>query len=423
MRFARFVGLRFLRPKRRQVLLSIISLIALTGVAVGVATLIVVLSVITGFQEDMTDKILGTLSHMLVLSHNGRIEDWEQVVTKIQGVEGVEAATPFVYGEVMAATAENATGMILRGIDPSTAAGVTSIAKSIKQGSLEMLRGEQAPMLPPAAAAGEGEPAKYPGIILGHDLMISLRVFPGEELNIVNPIGDVGPFGVAPKTKKFVVVGEFQSGLYEFDAKFAYIDLTVAQQFFSSENTVSGIELRMKDIWLTDAVGERLHALLGWPYFTKDWKTMNSNLFSALKLEKLVMFIILCLIIFVASLNIFSVLYMVVMDKQKSIAMLRAMGASAVQIRRIFMVQGMFIGVLGSLIGAALGVGICLLQMRYQFVALDPRVYFIDTLPMRFKVADFALIFASSLALNFVATVIPARIASKLDPVKTLRYE
>lgn len=421
MRFARFVGLRFMRPKRRQMLLSIISLIALTGVAVGVATLIVVLSVITGFQEDMTNKILGTLSHMLVLSHNGRIEDWEPLVEKIRGVEGVEAATPFVYGEVMAATAENASGMILRGIDPATAAGVTSIVSSIKQGKLELLRGEQAPLQPPIE--GGGEPVKYPGIILGHDLMVTLRVFPGEELTIVNPIGDVGPFGVAPKTKKFVVVGEFQSGLYEFDAKFAYIDLGVAQQFFSSENTVSGIELRLKDIWQADAVGARLHALLGWPFFTKDWKTMNSNLFSALKLEKLVMFIILCLIIFVASLNIFSVLYMMVMDKQKSIAMLRAMGASAGQIRRLFMVQGMFIGVLGSLIGAGLGIGICLLQMRYHLVALDPRVYFIDTLPMTFKVADFALIFASSLALNFVATVIPARIASKLDPVKTLRYE
>ncbi|NLH49048.1 MAG: FtsX-like permease family protein [Myxococcales bacterium] len=421
MRFARFVGLRFMRPKRRQMLLSIISLIALTGVAVGVATLIVVLSVITGFQEDMTNKILGTLSHMLVLSHNGRIEDWEPLVDKIRGVEGIEAATPFVYGEVMAATAENASGMILRGIDPATAAGVTSIVSSIKQGKLELLRGEQAPLQPPLE--GGGEPVKYPGIILGHDLMVTLRVFPGEELTIVNPIGDVGPFGVAPKTKKFVVVGEFQSGLYEFDAKFAYIDLGVAQQFFSSENTVSGIELRLKDIWQADAVGARLHALLGWPFFTKDWKTMNSNLFSALKLEKLVMFIILCLIIFVASLNIFSVLYMMVMDKQKSIAMLRAMGASAGQIRRLFMVQGMFIGVLGSLIGAGLGIGICLLQMRYHLVALDPRVYFIDTLPMTFKVADFALIFASSLALNFVATVIPARIASKLDPVKTLRYE
>jgi lipoprotein-releasing system permease protein len=320
----------------------------------------------------------------------------------------------------MATTADHATGMILRGIDPASAATVTSIAGSVKRGGLELLAGERKPLAPPTES---GQEKKYPGIILGHDLMASLRVFPQEELHVVNPLGDVGPFGVVPKTKTFVVVGEFKSGLYEFDAKFAYIDLAQAQQFFGTGESVTGIEVRLVDLWNAAFVGEKIRVTLGWPYFTKNWQDMNRNLFSALKLEKLVLFVILCLIVFVAALNIFSMLYMVMKDKQKSIAMLRAMGASAGQVKRIFLIQGMVIGGLGTLTGAALGVGVCLLQMRYQFVKLDPRIYFIDTLPMRFTVPDFLLIFAASLALIFVATVIPARLASRLDPVRTLRYE
>jgi lipoprotein-releasing system permease protein len=421
MGFARFVGLRFLRPKRRKVALSIITIIAVTGVAVGVATLIVVLAVVTGFQQDMTTKILGTLSHMMVMSHNGELEHWQDVAEKVKRLDGVAAVTPFIFREVMAATSDHATGVILRGIDPASAATVTSIANSVKGDALDQLRVEHKPLRPPSEKAPDNK--TYPGILLGHDLMASLRVFPQEELTIVNPIGEAGPMGPAPKSKTFVVVGEFQSGLYEFDAKFGYLDLKVAQDFFNADNTVTGLEVRLTDMWETEAVTERIRAALGWPYYTRDWKDMNRNLFTALKLEKLVMFIILCLIIFVAALNVFSTLYMVVMDKQRSIAMIVAMGASASQIRRIFMFQGLVTGVLGTVLGAALGVGVCLAQMKYKFVALDPRVYFIDTLPISFTLFDFFVIFAASLGLIMVATAIPAGIASRLDPVRTLRYE
>jgi len=420
MGFARFVGFRFLRPKRRQLLLSIISIIALTGVAVGVATLIVVLAVISGFQEDMTQKILGAYSHLLVLSHHGKLQDYQKILGEVEQVPGVLAASPFVYGEVMATTTDQASGMILRGIDPVTAGAVTSVGSSINRGSLEMLKDLHKPMDP---VSNQEDAIARPGIILGKELAMSLRVFVGEKIRVINPIGDVGGFGVIPKFTDFVVVGLFKSGLYEFDAKFAFISLVEAQKFFNTEDSVSGIEVKLADIWQSDQISGVIEKKLGWPVYTKDWKAMNSNLFAAIKLEKLVMFIILCIIVFVASLNIFSTLYMVVMDKQKSIAMLSSMGASPRKIMRIFMIQGMFIAVVGALIGAALGVGLCLIQIKYGLVPLDPRVYYIDTLPMKFKMFDFSLIFIASLGLSFVATLIPARIAAKLDPVRVLRYE
>jgi len=418
--FARFVGLRFLRPKRRTLFLSIISIIAITGVAVGVATLIVVLAVITGFQEDMTKKILGAYSDMLVLSHHSQITDWPEVVEKIESVDGVITASPFVYGEVMAATSNHASGMILRGIDPQSATKVTSIGASVERGSLEMLEGMQ-PVMEPSTPDKTTE--MLPGIILGRELAASLRVFIGEKLQVVNPMGDIGPFGVTPKTKAFVVVGLFKSGLYEFDAKFAFVQLQQAQKFFGTGDAVSGIEVKLKDIWQSEQVGKGIEQQLTFPYYTKDWKAMNRNLFAAIKLEKLVMFIILCIIIFVASLNIFSTLYMVVMDKKKSLAMLRSMGASARKVMQIILMQGMFIGIIGSIIGAILGVAICMVQIRYGIIKLDPRVYYIDTLPMTFKVFDFIVIFLASIGLSLVATLVPARLAAKLDAVQVLRYE
>jgi lipoprotein-releasing system permease protein len=220
-----------------------------------------------------------------------------------------------------------------------------------------------------------------------------------------------------------VVIGVSYSGMYEFDSTFAFIDLTEAQKYFGYGDAVSGIEVTLTDIWQSEKIGQDIQRRLRWPFYTRDWKVMNRNLFSALKLQKLVMFVILCLIVFVAALNIFSTLYMVIMDKKRSLAMLRAMGASSGDIRKIVFIQGMFIGVLGSIIGAILGVALCLVQIRFGLVRLDPSVYFIDTLPMAFKAFDLTMIFVAALGFSLVATWLPARMAARMDAVTVLRYE
>jgi len=433
MRFESFVGLRFLRPKRRQVFISIIASISVLGVAVGVATLIVVISVISGFQEDMQQKILGTYSHLLILSFEPRIENYNEVIQKVLRHPEVKAASPFVYSEVMLSTDTAVSGVVLRGVDPATAGKVTSIGSNLRGCDLTKLEGLQPvtnPILPEKAEGekegrdkGLAETKMLPGIILGQELAAELRVFIGEEIGLVSPVGDATPAGMMPKLKKFVVVGLFKSGMYEFDAKFSFIHIKEAQEFFGLGDTATGIELKVDDIWKAREIGQDLDRELGWPFRTKDWIAMNQNLFSAIKLEKLVMFIILILITFVAALNIFSALYMLVMDKQKSIAILKTMGAAPRSVMWIFMSEGLVIGIIGSLLGCILGVGICLLQIRYGIIKLDPKVYYLTTLPMKFKIADFIITGVAALGLSFIATLIPARIASRTDAVQVLRYE
>jgi len=434
MSFARLVGLRFLRPKRRQVLLSVISLIALTGVAVGVAALIVVLAVMTGFQDDVTGKILGTLSHLVVTRvGHAPITDWPELVRALDDVEGVVAATPFLLQEVMLTTGRSGTGVILRGIDVETAGKVTAITNSVEPGALDKLGETAVPLeclhqfaAPTYCTGAEGELVRYPGIILGENLMNDLlKVVKVQKGRAINPLGDVSAGVTHPSPPMdFTVAGSFTSGFYEFDSKFAYIDLKQAQKFFDLQNNeVLGIEIKVADIWEVNRVARAIQEKLGYGYRTQTWQQMNRNLFSALKLEKLVMFLLLGLIVFVASLNIFSVIYMVVMDKRKSIAMLRAMGASAKQIQRVFMVQGNIIALIGTAIGVVLGIGMCLLQIHYRLVPLDSSVYYIDTLPMQPNPRDVLLIALFALGFGYLATILPARIASRMDPVKTLRYE
>lgn len=417
-----FISFRFLKPKRKQLLISVIGLISIVGVAVGVATLIIVISVLTGFQDYMQTKTLEAFSHLLVLSYMPAIDDYETLMDKVKAFDGVEAVSPFIYGEVMLASDSGVGGVVLRGVDPDTVGKVTSLGKSMKLGTLQSIN----KMSPPPVTEQKDEEydgTLYPGILLGEELAATLHVVLGSEVRVVSPLGESTPMGMVPKMRKFIVTGIFSVGMYEFDAKFGFISIAQAQTFFNMSGRITGLEVRVDNIWNARKISTEINNQLGWPYRTKDWMEMNRNLFSAIKLEKLAMFIILSLIMFVAALNIFSTLYMLVMDKKKSIAILKTMGATNGSIQRLFFYQGIFIGFVGSLAGLCLGVGLCLLQMKYGLVKLDPQVYFISQLPMKFKLMDFVLIALAAFAYSFLATLIPARIAAKFDPVDVIRYE
>jgi len=411
MRFIPFVGLRFLKPRRGKLFLSVITLVAISGIMVGVAVLTIVISVLTGFQEDIREKILGAYSHVLVLSFESTFADYREVAEKVADEPGVAAVSPFVYSEAMLTTRDSVGGIILRGIDPATAGEVTSLEKSMVEGRLDSLK-------PPSEVKGG-----LPGIVIGKELAFILHAFVGDEVRVVLPFGEETPGGIVPRVWRFKVAGLFDSGMYEFDAKFVFVHLAWAQRMFGLGDAVTGLEVRVDEVMKARGVARSLQKKLGYPYRVRDWVEMNRNLFSALKLEKLVVFIILTLIVFVAALNIFSVLYMVVQDKKRGIAILRAMGSSASDILKIFMLQGLVIGLIGALAGFVLGFGGVWVQYKYGVVKLDPQVYNIEHVPVKIMFWDVVFITLAAIGLSLIATYFPARLAAKTDSVEVLRYE
>ena len=422
MSFESFVGLRFLKPKRKQLVFSVITMITVTGITVGVATLIIVISVLSGLQDTIQTKHLESFSHLIITSYQPFISDYEKLIERVSGFDEVEAVSPFLYGEVMMASETSVGGAIVRGVDSRSVGNVTSLVKNMKIGTVDSIE-----KMHPEPFTGEKKEdvpeTSYPGILLGEELASQLHVVMGSQVRVVSPLGNASPMGMMPKMKRFIVTGIFSAGLYEFDAKFAFMSISEAQSFFNLPEAVTGLEIRLTDFWKARQVGDVIANELGWPYRALAWMDLNRNLFSAMKLEKLVMFIIVSLIIMVAAMNIFSTIYMMVMDKRKSIAILKTMGASNRRITKVFVAPGLYIALLGSFLGFVIGVSICLLQMKFGFVRLDPQVYWFDQLPMKFKLFDFALIAIAAFAFSFVATIIPARLAAKMDPVRVLRYE
>ncbi|GKT10555.1 lipoprotein-releasing ABC transporter permease subunit [Desulforhabdus sp. TSK] len=415
MNFELFVSLRYLLAKRRQTFISLITLISIAGVAVGVTALIVVLAVMNGFQEDLRTRILGVTSHVVVGSFKGAITDYRAVNAQIEKEPGVVAATPFVYTQVMISSGKNVAGAILRGIDPQTAYKVINIQDNMIRGSLGDLR---------APSAGSDETgAVQPGIILGNELANNLGVRHGDWVTIISPAGRLTPMGQVPKSKLFQVVGIIQAGMYEYDNTLAYIHLETAQQFLGIGDVVTGIEVKVKDIYNAREIADGLRSRLKDSFWVRDWMQMNQNLFSALKLEKAVMFIILTLIILVAAFNIVSSLIMLVMEKTRDIAILKAMGATTASIRKIFVLEGLLIGVSGTILGLLGGFGLCTILKKYQFIELPRDVYYFSTLPVKLEGTDVALIALSAIAISLTATLYPSRQAAKLDPSEALRYE
>ena len=418
MRYEWFIGLRYLKAKRKQTFISIITIISIVGVMVGVMALIVVLAVMSGFEKTLKEKILGTQAHLVLLkaSQEG-MDHYEEVAKRVQEVKGVVSAAPFIFNQVMLSSESNVSGVVIKGIDPDRVGKVTELVHNMKAGRLQDLK-----------EAGESDLA---GVILGVELAKHLGVSINDAIQVISPLGTMTPMGMMPKMKRFRVVGIFYSGMYEYDNTMAYVSLESAQKFFGMGARVTGIEIKTNEIYKVKEIGKEIRQKMGFPFWTKDWMEMNRNLFSALKLEKIAMFIILVLIVLVAAFNIISTLIMVVMEKHKDIAILKSMGAPSKGILKIFVIEGGVIGVVGTVFGTLLGVGAAFnlekitgfVENLFGFKILASDVYYIDKLPSQVNPVDIGLIVMTAILISLLATLYPSWRASRLDPAEALRYE
>jgi lipoprotein-releasing system permease protein len=402
--FELLIGLRYLRSKGGRGFLSLLTLIAMAGMAIGVMALIVVLAVMSGFEDELRSKILGTTSHILVMDVGGRgIENPTRALEVIRKHPEVRSAAPFVLQQVMLSHGDAATGVVLRGIDPE--AERRELQQRVKQGQLADLAAPDAT------------------IALGRELARTLGAFVGDTVIAISPRGAVTAVGTIPKMRPLRVVAIFEIGLYEYDAALAYTSIATAQQFAEMGERVSGIEVRLTDVYQARRVSREIGSALGMPYWTRDWTEMNRNLFAAIQLEKTAMFVILTLIIFVAAFAIISHLILMVAEKRREIGVLRALGASSRSITLVFMAEGVLIGLVGTVVGTVLGVAIGLVQDRYHVVKIPGDVYQLSELPMKMHPPELVLIAVAALALSFLATLYPSRQAARLHPVDVLRYE
>lgn len=409
MSFELFVARRYLTARQKQAFISVISLISVLGVGLGVASLIVVVAVMHGFSTELRDKILGINAHMVAAVAGGAMHDYRDLMAKAEAVPGVLGATPFVYTEVMLSSPRGVKGVVLRGVDPASAGKVLALPKEMIVGSLDDLE----------------IPGPFPGIVLGRELADRLGLVVGETVNLMSPAGKESAAGFSPKVKTFVLRGLFKSGMYEYDSTLAYVTIPAAQELLGFKRDIAtGIELKVADVDAVDTLAPKVRTALGGPpLFVRTWIDMNGNLFKALHLEKTAMFVILVMIVVVGCFSIITTLIMLVMEKTRDIAILMSMGATPAAIRKIFMLQGIIIGVVGTALGYALGLGLALALEKYQFIKIPGDVYPMDHLPVRLDWPDMVIIGVTALALCFLATMYPARQAARLSPVEALRHD
>lgn len=403
MNFEYFIGLRYLRARQQDGFISLITFLSVAGVTVGVMALIVVIAVMAGFETDLKNRILGVESHIFITREKGNFSDYQRILDLLAQRKEITAATPVIHTQTMLRSAAGSAGAVLRGIDPGSAG---LVHRNLAEANPEKLKGEKT----------------VPGIILGRELARNLGLAEGDELYLISPRGMVSPVGHMPSMKKFRVAGIFVSGMYEYDGTIAYIHMDAARKMLRMDDAVTGIEIRVEQIYAAEKIGRSIAQKLGADYVVKDWTEMNRTFFSALKLEKTAMFVILTLIILVAAFNIASSLIMMVMEKKQDIAILRAMGATDRSIRKIFVFKGLTIGCIGTALGSCAGIVLCFLLKHYKFIELPSDVYYITTLPVRLEGADVLAIAAAAVLICFLATLYPAGQAAKLDPVEAIRY-
>ena len=408
MSFELFVALRYLFSRRKQTFIYIISIMSILGVAIGVGALVVVLGVYNGLTTDMRDKILGANAHAIVMSYiPSAFENRSDLLERVRSVKGVTGATPFIYTEVMLSAGGGVKGVVLRGIDPQSAPAVLSMLRQMRTGS-----------------AADLEREGTPGLIIGEELAKRLGLGMGSRVNLLSPSGQKTTSGYAPRVRPFEVVGIFKTGMFEYDSSLGFVTLGASRDVLGlPENYLSGIELTVDDVYKADKISTLVSTELGSPFYVRSWMEMNANLFAALKLEKIGMFILLAMVVLIGSFSIVTTLVMLVMEKTRDIAIIMSMGATSGMIRRIFMFQGTIIGVIGTLLGYALGLSLGWLLKRYQFIKLPENVYTLDHLPIIITLSDVLIIGASAMLLCFLATLYPARQASRLQPAEALRYE
>jgi lipoprotein-releasing system permease protein len=410
MSFEIFISRRYFGSKPKQAIITLITLFSVIGVAIGVTALIVVIAVMGGFESDLKSRIMSIEPHLIIKKSDKPLADYLRVIDLAYKIKGVRAAWPVVELQVMLRSDTRVAGAVIKGVDP------LAVSKGLNLEGVQALQtGTDHPM-----EARNG--SKPPPIVLGRDLARSLGLIKGDTLFVISPRGSLAPVGYVPYMKRFVVADFFETGMYEYDGSLAFMNLSDAQALDHMGSSVSAVEMRIDDIFRASSIGSALVSELGTSYHFQDWGQLNKNLFSALKLEKTAMFITLTLIILVATFSIISALVMMVMEKTKDIAIFKTLGATGRSIKKIFVLQGMLIGIIGTISGVIFGTLLCFLQEEYQLIRLPGDVYYITALPVDLKSTDVIIVAAAALIICFLATLYPAHQASRLDPVEAIRY-